>query len=72
MNTVRRNLKPETQFKVIKCKKNQNKRFDRFCAAVLLVIAILCVAFEKELTAPILIALISLPLWFGKKRYIEI
>ena len=38
----------------------------------LLAIAILCVAFEKELTASILIALISLPLWFGKKRYIEI
>ncbi len=72
MNTVRRNLKPETQFEVIKCRNNQNKRIDRFCAAVLLTISILFVALEKDLTAPILIALISLPLWFGKKRYIEI
>ena len=72
MNTVKKEIDNQNGFVVIKCKKRINKRLDRFIGIVLIMMGFLCGVIEKDLCALLLMSIISIPLLFGKKRYVEI
>ena len=69
MNTAR---KIENQnFQLVKGNAN-NKRLDRFFAIILLTLGFVTTLFEGDLIMLVMTALISLPLVFSKKRFVEL
>ena len=69
MNTAR---KIENQnFQLVKGNAN-NKRLDRFFAIILLTLGLFTTLVDGNLMIMILTALISLPLVFSKKRFVEL
>ena len=72
MNTVRKQTTNQNGLVVIKCKKRINKRCDRLAGMLLILVGVLCAVIEKDLTALVFLSFICTPLFFGKKRYIEI
>jgi hypothetical protein len=72
MNTVKKQSTRQNGFSVIKCQKKVNKRLDRLVGALLVLVSVAITLIEKDLTAPIIITAMAIPLIFGKKRYVEI
>ncbi len=70
MNTARKI--EEQNFKVVKGNKGINKRVDRVTATVIVMIGLIASVIEHDLSLLIVVLFISLPLFFSKKRFVEL